>query len=166
MSFFLNTPEMRAKAAQLGIKGKNSGVIKMEEYLKNPSLNPNNSGGGIGTIAGGIGGGSSKPVATDHSHDSEAGERRNAAEAQRSISGSTNVGSIANAAFMGAKQQSDFTNLTNPKAELDRGGRIISTPQNLDNEGLDKVGIETAMNPPFAVPIQSNQSEELEGLYS
>jgi len=123
------------EAAIAGMKAKKSGVIKMEDYLKDPSLNPNNS----------------KPVATDHSHDSESG----------------NTGAIAsNANFMGAKQQSDFTNLTNPKAELDRGGRIISTPQNLDNEGLDKVGIETAMNPPFAVPIQSNQSEELEGLYS
>jgi len=152
-----------AARAVMGIKTKNNnstGTAGLDSIL-------GMGGSGIGAIAGAIGGSSNKPVATDHTHDSDSrNQARTDALTARNNSGPRGGDSRfdlgdKNDSFMGAKQQSDFANLTNPKAELDRGGRIISSP-----EGLDNVGIEPAMNPPFAVPIQNNQSEELEGLYS
>ena len=60
--------------------------------------------------------------------------------------------------FMDADMES-FSKLTDPFS-VDQKGRAVSSNK------LDPVGIEPAMNPPFSVPIQGNQSEELEGLYS
>ena len=64
-----------------------------------------------------------------------------------------------NDSFIGKNQLNTFSTLTSPES-VDRGGKTISS------SSLDPVGIKTAMNPPLAVPIQGNQSEELESLYS
>ena len=86
----------------------------------------------------------SKPFHTHDSSSKNRNQRRTDALASRSNSASVNLDGVAGAtSFMGAKQQSDFAKLTNPKAELDRGGRTITKP-----EGIDPVGIEPAMNPP------------------
>ena len=100
-----------------------------------------------------------------HTHNSESKERRNAAEAKRSDSGSVNIGSMANASsFMGKGQVDQFSNLTDPSS-VDRGGRTVARPD--DSSSLDPVGIATAMNPPMAVPTTPNIDEEgVQSLYS
>ena len=100
-----------------------------------------------------------------HTHGSESKERRNAAEAKRSDSGSVNIGSMANASsFMGKGQVDQFSNLTDPSS-VDRGGRTVARPD--DSSSLDPVGIATAMNPPMAVPTTPNIDEEgVQSLYS
>ena len=48
--------------------------------------------------------------------------------------------------FMGGNQVETFKSLTSPES-VDRSGRAISSVE------LDPVGIEPAINPPFATPI-------------
>ena len=114
-------------------------------------------GGAAGAIGGAIGGGSSKPVATDHTHDSDSkNEARTNALAAKNNSGSTNVGSLSS--FMGKNQMDNFQSLTDPLA-VDRAGRAKSSQE------LDPVGIKPAMNPPFATPIDIDQ-QGINSLYS
>jgi hypothetical protein len=53
-SFAIGAKGVKAAADKI----KNQGVIKMEDYIKNPSLNANNS----------------KPIATDHTHEKPKGD--------------------------------------------------------------------------------------------
>ena len=63
--------------------------------------------------------------------------------------------------FMGKNQVDDFKILTDPLS-VDRGGRTVAQP-----DGLDKVGILPAMNPPMAVPTSPNIDEQgVNSLYS
>ncbi len=63
--------------------------------------------------------------------------------------------------FMGKKQVDSFKTLTDPLS-VDRGGRTVAQP-----DGLDKVGILPAMNPPMAVPTSPNIDEQgVNSLYS
>ena len=63
--------------------------------------------------------------------------------------------------FMGKNQVDDFKTLTDPLS-VDRGGRTIAR-----QDGLDKVGILPAMNPPMAVPTLPNIDEQgVNSLYS
>ncbi len=105
----------------------------------------------------------SKPGHTHSSSSKNRDQQRTDALISRSNSASVDLSGIAGAtSFMGAKQQSDFAKLTNPKAELDRGGRTITKPDELDN-----VGIEPAMNPPMAVPTPPDiDNEGVNSLYS
>ena len=82
-----------------------------------------------------------------HTHNSESKERRSAAEAQRSSSGSTNIGSMANAAFMGKGEIKQFNALTTPKAELNRGGSLVS------NQGVQTAAPGRIMGTPDTSPI-------------
>ena len=101
------------------------------------------------------GGGSSSS-----SSNSSIDQRRTDALASRRSSEPINVGSLMG--FMGKNQDQTFGSLTNPKAELDRGGRTVARP-----EGVDPVGIEPAMNPPMAVPTPPNIDDEgVNSLYS
>ena len=95
------------------------------------------TGNTLSAIGNAIGGGSSKPVATDHTHSSDSKNQEK------------NVGSLSS--FMGGRQQQSFEALTNPKTELDRGGRAISP------DSLDPIGIEPAMNPPMATPVDIDE---------
>tara|TARA_R110000824_G_scaffold74250_2_gene188956 strand:+ start:66 stop:488 length:423 start_codon:yes stop_codon:yes gene_type:complete len=100
------------------------------------------------------GGGSSS------SSNSSTDQQRTDALASRRSSEPINVGSLMG--FMGKNQDQTFGSLTNPKAELDRGGRTVARP-----EGVDPVGIEPAMNPPMAVPTPPNIDDEgVNSLYS
>ena len=103
------------------------------------------TGGAAGAIGDAIGGGSSKPVATDHTHDSDS---KNEAR--------TNVRSLSS--FMGKNQIDNFQSLTDPLA-VDRAGRAQSSQE------LDPVGIKPAMNPPLATPIDIDQ-QGVNSLYS
>jgi hypothetical protein len=71
----------------------------------------------------------SKPVATDHTHEKPKGDV-----------------SRLESNFMGGNQVETFKSLTSPES-VDRSGRAISSVE------LDPVGIEPAINPPFATPI-------------
>ena len=103
------------------------------------------------------GGGSSS---SSSSSNSSTDQRRTDALASRRSSEPINVGSLMG--FMGKNQDQTFGSLTNPKAELDRGGRTVARP-----EGVDPVGIEPAMNPPMAVPTPPNIDDEgVNSLYS
>jgi hypothetical protein len=63
-----------------------------------------------------------------------------------------------NDSFMGKNQVEAFAGLTNTSA-VDRGGRAI------DSSALDPVGIEPAMNPPLATPIDIDK-QGINSLYS
>ena len=94
------------------------------------------------------------------SNNSSTDQQRTDALASRRSSEPINVGSLTG--FMGKNQEQTFGSLTNPKAELDRGGRTVARP-----EGVDPVGIEPAMNPPMAVPTPPNiDNEGVNSLYS
>jgi len=71
----------------------------------------------------------SKPIATDHTHEKPKGDV-----------------SRLESNFMGGNQVETFKSLTSPES-VDRSGRAISSVE------LDPVGIEPAINPPFATPI-------------
>ena len=63
--------------------------------------------------------------------------------------------------FMGKNQVDGFKTLNDPLS-VDRGGRTVPKPDELDN-----VGIEPAMNPPMAVPTPPNIDDEgVNSLYS
>ena len=101
------------------------------------------------------GGGSSSS-----SSNSSTDQRRTDALASRRSSEPINVGSLMG--FMGKNQDQTFGSLTNPKAELDRGGRTVARP-----EGVEPVGIKPAMNPPMATPTPPNIDDEgVNSLYS
>ena len=63
-----------------------------------------------------------------------------------------------NDSFMGKGQVENFSNLTDTSA-VDRGGRAV------DPSALDPVGIEPAMNPPMATPIDIDK-QGINSLYS
>ena len=60
--------------------------------------------------------------------------------------------------FMGKNQIENFSNLTKPE-NVNRGGRAV------DSSALDPVGIEPAMNPPLATPIDIDE-QGINSLYS
>jgi hypothetical protein len=60
--------------------------------------------------------------------------------------------------FMGKGQVDSFSSLTDPLG-VDRSGRAISSQE------LDPVGIETAMNPPLATPVQDVDEIGVNSLY-
>ena len=60
--------------------------------------------------------------------------------------------------FMGKGQVDSFSSLTDPLG-IDRSGRAISSQE------LDPVGIETAMNPPLATPVQDVDEIGVNSLY-
>jgi hypothetical protein len=120
-----------------------SAAAALGKKIANNNNNSYNNAGlgsivGMGDAASAIGraisGGSSKPVAADHTHEQPKGDV-----------------SRLESNFMGGRQQESFKALTNPKAELDRGGRAISP------DSLDPVGIEPAMNPPMATPVDIDE---------
>ncbi len=126
-------------------------VVKMEDYITDPDMlkdlkDPANQvplsigmGGAAGAIGGAIGSDSKNQARTD-------------VLTAKNNSGSTNVGSLSS--FMGGRQQESFEALTNPKAELDRGGKIVenspvqtagafpplSTPDFTPREEFDQYG--------------------------
>jgi len=63
-----------------------------------------------------------------------------------------------NDSFMGKDQVDSFSALTTPDS-IDRGGRAV------DPSALDPVGIEPAMNPPLATPIDIDK-QGINSLYS
>jgi len=98
-----------------------------------------------------------------HTHGSK--EKRNAAEAQRSNSESVDIGSVSNlGSFMGKGQVDKFSSFTDPSS-VDRSGKAAPKPD--DSISLDPVGIETAMNPPMAVPVPPDIDKQgVQSLYS
>tara|TARA_R110002095_G_C4121132_1_gene226393 strand:+ start:131 stop:463 length:333 start_codon:yes stop_codon:yes gene_type:complete len=54
--------------------------------------------------------------------------------------------------FMDANMN-NFASLTDPSS-VDQSGRTISNLEGGENDKLNELGIETAMNPPFSVPNQ------------
>ena len=108
-------------------------------------------------------GDTSKPFHTHSGESKKTDQQRTDALASRNMSDAVKLEGLSGiGSFMGAKQQGDFQKLTNPKAELDRGGRTVSR-----QEGVDPVGIEPAMNPPMAVPTPPNIDKEgVNSLYS
>jgi|TARA_R110002126_G_scaffold116004_1_gene255035 hypothetical protein len=54
--------------------------------------------------------------------------------------------------FMDANMN-NFASLTDPSS-VDQSGRTISRLEGGENDKLNQLGIETAMNPPFSVPNQ------------
>ena len=60
--------------------------------------------------------------------------------------------------FMGKGQVDSFSSLTDPLG-VDRSGRAISSQE------LDPVGIETAVNPPLATPVQDVDEIGVNSLY-
>ena len=92
-----------------------------------------------------------------HTHDSS--QKNN----QASIETDITVCDVSrpDASFMGKNQVDSFKTLTDPLS-VDRGGRTVAQP-----DGLDKVGILPAMNPPMAVPTSPNIDEQgVNSLYS
>ena len=100
-----------------------------------------------------------------HTHGSESKEKRNAAEVQRSNSESVDIGSVSNLGnFMGKGQVDKFSSFTDPSS-VDRSGKAAPKPD--DSISLDPVGIETAMNPPMAVPVPPDIDKQgVQSLYS
>ena len=113
----------------------------------------------------GKGGGQSDTSKPFHTHSKKAENNTNAvasSNAGGSPPPSNTPADLPQPSFMGKNQDETFGSLTNPKAELDRGGRTVTKP-----EGVDPVGIEPAMNPPMAVPTQTNIDDEgVNSLYS
>jgi len=99
---------------------------------------------GLGNIKKGGQSDTSKPF---HTHDSSPKNK------QASIETDITVGDVSrpDASFMGKNQVDSFKTLTDPLS-VDRGGRTVAQP-----DGLDKVGVLPAMNPPMAVPVDVDQ---------
>ena len=98
----------------------------------------------------------SKPF---HTHSSESKKQNTGAAPSPSM----DPVSLPEPSFMGKNQVDDFKTLTDPLS-VDRGGRTVSQP-----DGLDNVGIEPAMNPAMATPVDIDQqgvNKEFGALYS
>ena len=66
--------------------------------------------------------------------------------------------------FMGKGQVDKFSSFTDPSS-VDRSGGAAPKPD--DSISLDPVGIETAMNPPMAVPVPPDVDKQgVQSLYS
>jgi hypothetical protein len=102
---------------------------------------------------------SDKPVATDHTHSSN-DKNSNSAGANMGPRGGDSRFDLGdrNDSFMGKGQVDSFSALTTPDS-IDRGGRAV------DPSALDPVGIEPAMNPPMATPIDIDK-QGINSLYS
>ena len=104
---------------------------------------------GLSSIFGGSQTTSNKPVATDHKHSSDSSKEERRSEA---------LSLRPDPSFMGKGQVDSFSSLTDPLG-VDRSGRAISSQE------LDPVGIETAMNPPLATPVQDVDEIGVNSLY-
>ena len=99
------------------------------------------------------------PTATDHKHSSE-DKTTTSVDASMGPKGGDSRFDLGdkNDSFMGKNQVEAFAGLTNTSA-VERGGRAI------DSSALDPVGIEPAMNPPLATPIDIDK-QGINSLYS
>ncbi len=104
-------------------KIKNKGVIKMEDYIKDPSLNANNS----------------KPVATDHTHEQQKGD---VSRPESSFMGGNQVETFKS---LTSPESVDRSGRAIPSDELDPVGikpamnPPMATPIDIDKQGINSL---------------------------
>ena len=144
-------------SASSAVSGRSSGKLPngmtMKEMLTGKRSKKENK-----TTAGAVAG--SAPIDNSHSHSTN----KNTGNSSTGDGGV--FGKIArlamkpdNSSFMTGKVKEKFDSLTDTSS-LDRSGRAISP------DSLDPVGIEPAMNPPMAVPIDIDREGTMNSLYS
>ena len=139
-------------SASSAVSGRSSGKLPngmtIKEMLTGKRSKKENN-----TTASAVAG--SAPVDNSHSHSTN----KNTGNSSTGDGGVFGGLARDNSSFMTGKVKEKFDSLTDTSS-LDRSGRAISL------DSLDPVGIEPAMNPPMAVPIDIDREGTMNSLYN